>query len=162
MEKPLPVWMFTGSRAYERGSHLANDLCLEISQTSSCTRLRCSHLIVTTFMLSQMFKALFLPFLVLSGVLRCAQSIDLVESTPHEGRVSCKVVVFVKCKLSCISEVTLREEFMFRSVTQPAVCVTVSLSPLIDALCVLFVPSVCVFLGESAEMTRQLNKWRKR
>lgn len=46
---------------------------------------------------------------------------------PHEGGVSCKVV-FLKCKSPCISEVTLLEEFrsafMFRSITQPAVCVT--------------------------------------
>lgn len=104
--------MFTDTRGYERGSRLANDLCLEISQTSSCTSLQLVHSVMTILIHSQMFKVFFsLLFWCSVAVLTELRFGQYeVESTPHEGGVSCKVV-FLKCKSSCISVLTPGKNF---------------------------------------------------
>lgn len=53
------LWVFTDTRGYRRGDRLADDLCLEISQTSCCTSLQLAHSVMTIRIHSQMFKAPF-------------------------------------------------------------------------------------------------------
>lgn len=57
--KSLLLWMFTDTRGCKRGSRLANDLGLEISQTSSCTTLQLTHSVMMILIHIQMFKAFF-------------------------------------------------------------------------------------------------------
>lgn len=117
-----------------------NDLCLEISQTSSCTSLKLTHLLCDDdshpqpdVQSTSLFFLLFsLP--VMFGVLWCVQNLNLVKKKQRVYHMKVEFPVklfFLKSKSHCIPILMLREEFhspfMFRSISQRA-CVSFSLS----------------------------------